>query len=533
MQPNTSQAIEIATHELQNSVADSTTCTSSSITNDEQKEVDSYEANIVDMDDDAVKNDLSSAQQTVIENVASTNSESNMSIQSTAAPDENSFTCTNSNQTLQCDAQQKLNDTDGKTMDGSHEAEPYDNGCLPTATSSCISITENDNAIPKLNDTTQELNVEAFNSDLDEMDRLEFASSDSPASSDSGNITANTSCAITNQSADTCQTTNSLTDKQLLGDNSISELSITSTALETDAVITDPKDGQNMTTENEPNQDYPEPSSTSHESFAQISEIVDTNCTLESNSLSEVSMADSTMFKTQTDISNASSEQAQENIVSTSNDGLVAEPSNDYVESAQSIHSMATCSTPARAIGKFNTCHSLDRSMQKNVTQEPSVQCVGTQLNMIAAALSISSKCESQSTEIKPLEAENEVEISTPKHSIHTPVQNNENEMTAQTVEKDTVLATPENDITIELTHRNRTIRAATDSFTPKRLDISFTKHTSPTLATTDPSELLNIEPTQSDDDITVQQQSDEIVSAADESQGEFLNSNFSTILYG
>lgn len=497
-QPNTSQATETATEVLQNTIADSTTCGSSLITNNEPKDVVSLEAKIVNMDDE-IQNDLSSAQQTETENFASTNSESNMAIQSTAAPVENS------NQTFQSDAQQMPNEDDSNMMDGSHETEPYDNGCIPTATSSCISITENDNAVPKLNDTTQELNLEAFNSDLEEMDKLEFASSDSPASSDSGNITANTSCAITaenvsaNQSEDICQTTHSLTDKQSLGDNSISELSITSTAHEMDA-MTDSKDGQNMTTGNQPN--HPEPSSTSHEPFVRTIENADINCTLELNSLTEVSRSNSSMLKVQTDISNASSEQAQENIVSTSNEGVVAEPSNDYNESAQSIHSMATCSTPARAVGNFNTPHNMNRSM-------PSVQMhLPKQLNMSAVALSIPAKCESPTAEIKPLEQESTIQVSTSKHIIQSPAQNNKNEMIAQTVVKDTAFATPEN--------RNRTIRV-TDSFTPKELDISFAKKTSPTLATAETSE--TIEPTQSDDDITVQQQSHEIVSSTDESQ--------------
>lgn len=376
------------------------------------------------------------------------------------------------------------------------EAESYNDGSIPTATSSCISTIEiNNAATPKMNDTTQELNLEAFNSDLEEMDRLEFTSSDSPTSSDSGNITANTSSAITTenvsvyQATDTCQTTNSSTDKQSLVDSN-SELTITSTAFETDAIPevnvgTESKDTQCSAAESEP-----QPTSTSQDTFERASEhadTADTNCTFEMNSSSEVSHANSSMFKVQTDNSNADCEQAQENVVSTSNeDGVIAEPSNDYVESAQRIHSMATCSTPARAISKFDTCHSIVGSTQQNVTQTQNEHCLSTQLDM--------------SEEMKHLEQESSVENETIDG----------NETASQTIQKDSVLATPVsevNDTTIEL-----------DSFTPRKLDVTDAKNVSAALEVKQTFD--DIESAQNDTEATAtKQQSLESVSTTDDNQ--------------
>lgn len=395
-QPNTTQTTEMTIDD----VADSTTCTSTLMINHEHTEVDSHEAANMD---DAIQNDLLSAQQTDA---------------STVAP------------AFQHDAQQIPND--------------FDNGCIPTATSSCISNTESNNATPKLNDTTQELNLDAFNSDSEDMDKLEFASSESPTSSDSGNITANTSCAITVEN---------------VSENQTNSLMITSAALETDAI----HDEQSMTTENELIQDHPEPSSTSRDSFVRAHANSDT---IESNLSSEVSTTGSTMFQAQSDTSYATSEKAQENVVSTSNEGTIAEPSMDYVESAQSIHSMATCSTPARAFGKFSTSHIFDRSMQQNMAQELGLQ---------------TSKYGNLTTEIESQEQENMTEVSMSKY-------------TNETVENDTVLADPESDITIDQT----------------------------TLAET----FENIEATQSTDDIFVQQQNHELVSASDENQSKRNGTN-------
>lgn len=369
------------------------------------------------------------------------------------------------------------------------EAESYNDGSVPTATSSCISTIEiNNAATPKMNDTTQELNLEAFNSDLEEMDKLEFTSSDSPVSSDSGNITANTSSAITtenlsaNRTTDTCQTTNSLTEKQSLADTtSSSEEAITSTAFETDVTLemdvgAETNDAQCSADENELIQDQPQPTSTSQDTFDRVSKHSDTNCTFELNSSSEVSHANSSMFKVQTDISNADCEQAQENVVSTSNeDGVVAEPSNDYVESAQRIHSMATCSTPARAISKFDTCHSIVGSTQQNVANMLNVHCLSTQLNMNGAALSMLS-----SAEIKPLEQEK----------------------SKGGIEK----ANPVDDTTIE-----------SDSLT--KLDISDTKNVSTVLEIEQTFE--NSGSSQNYTDATaIDQQSREIISTTDDHQG-------------
>lgn len=383
------------------------------------------------------------------------------------------------------------------------ETEPDNDGCIPTATSSCISISmnESNNATPKINDTTQEFNLEAFSSDLEEMDKLEFAPSDSPTStahSDSGNITANTSSVITaencsvNQTADACQTTTTMNNSavtQLLGDvNSTSELAITSTASETETtsemeVETFARDGQSMNVENEQNCDHPEPSSTSQDTFVRVGENSETNCTFELNSSSEVSHAGSSIFKVQTD------KQAQENIVSTSNEaGVVAEPSNDYVESAQNIRSMATCSTPARAIGKFDTRHSFVGPMQQNVAQQSNVQCLSTQLDASAATLSILSKCEDPMAE---------QEIATQIDDI---------ELATQIIQKNTVSTASINE---------------SNSLASKELDISHVKDTSTILEFGQIFE--DIGSTRIEYDTTAtNQKSQEVVSIIDDSQSKF-----------
>lgn len=368
------------------------------------------------------------------------------------------------------------------------EAESYDDGSAPTATSSCISNIEINNAALKINDTTQEFNLEAFSSDLEEMDKLEFTSSDSPSSSDSGNVTANTSGAVTaayvstNQTTSTCQTTNSLTEKQSLADiNSTSELAITSTAFEMDAIQEmDPKGAECSVVENESNQDHVQPTSTSQDTIERVDEHTDTN--IELNLTAEVSQADSSMFNVQTDIANAGSEQAQENVVSTSNDqSVVAESYNDYVESAQSIHSMATCSTPARAISKFDTCHSIVASTQKS-----NAQCLPTQLDMSGATLSVLSTAE----------------VNAPEQE--SAIENDANEMASQSIQK----GTDTNDTAMEL-----------DSFTPSNLDISdaVTMEAGQTCE--------NTEPTQSDADEfgSASQMSQEAISATDNDQSKFL----------
>lgn len=473
MIPNDTQPITIQirnmesaqTDNMTNNIADSTTCISSLAINSHEHI------------DDETDYELSGAQQTVIENVASTNADSNTPNHSTAVSIEDILTCTNSNQECHREEQQIVpnNANDDDEMIGSTQDDPEsydDNGCIPTATSSSISISDN-NAVPKLNDTTQDLNLDAFNSDLEEMDKLEFGStSDSPASTDSGdsgNITANTSCAITaentsaNRSADTCQTTNSstmksdhdanLTDKHLglMGDDINYEMGVTSTALEMDTILEldaitkmSAKDEQCVSSEIQLNSsNHPKPSSTSQDSFVQYNETADTNRTLELSSSCVVSSAGSLMLKSQDDIS-MSDGLAQENVVSTSNNGLVAEPSNDYVESVKSIHSMATCSTPAKAIGKFDTCHSLNRSMQQKEDQSEdedlSVQYSSTQLDISAEALF------EPSTQIEKLDHENmsqgmEVDAKIAEQIV--PQSTAQSEMKAQANEEGTVSSTP------------------------------------------------------------------------------------------